>query len=79
MTILGYRVPMMASLLVWCVLWEIAGRAGLTFFLPPLSAVLAAMVTLVQSASWQTATIVTAHSFALGMAIAIGAGIRSAC
>jgi len=75
MTILGYRVPMKASLLVWCVLWEIAGRADLTFFLPPLSAVLAAMVTLVQSASWQTATIVTAHSFALGMAIAIGAGI----
>jgi NitT/TauT family transport system permease protein len=75
MTIAGYRVPMMASLLVWCVLWEIVGQAALTFFLPPLSAVLAAMVTLVQSASWQSATIVTAHSFAVGMAIAIGAGI----
>ncbi|TIQ19046.1 MAG: ABC transporter permease, partial [Mesorhizobium sp.] len=26
MTVFGYRVPMMASLLVWCVVWEIVGR-----------------------------------------------------
>ena len=25
-TLFGYRVPMMASLLVWGVAWEIAGR-----------------------------------------------------
>ena len=27
MTLFGYRVPMMASLLVWCVLWEMRRTA----------------------------------------------------
>ena len=29
MTLFSYRVPMMASLLVWCALWEIVGRLDL--------------------------------------------------
>ena len=29
MKLFGYRVPMMASLLVWCVVWEIVGRLDL--------------------------------------------------
>ena len=48
MTLFGYRVPMMASLIVWGVLWEIVGRLGLIFLLPPFSDVLAAAVELVQ-------------------------------
>ncbi|TIL83303.1 MAG: ABC transporter permease, partial [Mesorhizobium sp.] len=40
MTLFGYRVPMMASLLVWCVVWEIVGRLDLVFLLPPFSDVL---------------------------------------
>ena len=47
MTILGYRVPIMASLLVWCVLWEIVGRLDLIFLLPPFTDVLAAGIGLV--------------------------------
>ena len=47
MTIFGYRVPMMASLLVWCVVWEIVGQTGIMFILPPFSDVLAALVELV--------------------------------
>ncbi|TIU02599.1 MAG: ABC transporter permease, partial [Mesorhizobium sp.] len=53
MTLFGYRVPMMASLLVWCVVWEIVGRLDLVFLLPPFSDVLAAAVGLVQTPSWQ--------------------------
>ena len=75
MTIFGYRVPMMASLLVWCVVWEIIGRSGLMFILPPFSDVLAALVELVQTSSWQSATVTTLRAFATGMVLAILVGI----
>ena len=75
MTVFGYRVPMMASLLVWCVLWEIVGRLDLVFLLPPFSEVLAAAYNLVQLPSWQDATIVTLRTFAIGMALSIAVGI----
>ena len=75
MTLFGYRVPMMASLLVWCVVWEIVGRLDLVFLLPPFTEVLAAAVELVQLPAWQTATITTLRAFAIGMALAIAVGI----
>jgi NitT/TauT family transport system permease protein len=75
MTVFGYRVPMMASLLVWCAVWEIVGRLGIMFILPPFSDVLAAAVELVQMPSWQSATLTTLRAFAIGMALAIVVGI----
>jgi NitT/TauT family transport system permease protein len=75
MTLFGYRVPMMASLLVWCVVWEIVGRLDLIFLLPPFSDVLVAAVDLVQLPSWQSATVTTLRAFAIGMALAIAVGI----
>ncbi|KQZ28777.1 ABC transporter permease [Mesorhizobium sp. Root552] len=75
MTLFGYRVPMMASLLVWCVLWEIVGRLDLMFILPPFSDVLAAAVDLVQLPSWQSATVTTLRAFLIGMLLAIAVGI----
>lgn len=75
MTLFGYRVPMMASLLVWCVLWEIVGRLELMFILPPFSDVLVAAVDLVQLPSWQSATVTTLRAFLIGMFLAIVVGI----
>lgn len=75
MTLFGYRVPMMASLLVWCVLWEIVGRLDLMFILPPFSDVLVAAVDLVQLPSWQSATVTTLRAFLIGMALSIVVGI----
>ena len=75
MTVFGYRVPMMASLLVWCVVWVIVGRLGIMFILPPFSDVLAAAVDLVQTPSWQSATLTTLRAFAIGMVLAIAVGI----
>lgn len=75
MKILGYRVPMMASLLLWGVLWEILGRLEVVFILPPLSDVLVAAVDLVQQPGWQSATVTTLRAFAIGLVLAIGAGI----
>ena len=75
MKIFGYRVPMMASLLVWCVIWEIIGRLDLMLMLPPFSEVLAAAFELVQTPSWQSATVTTLRAFATGMVLAIAVGI----
>lgn len=75
MTMFGYRIPMMASLLFWCVVWEIVGQLDLVFLLPPFTEVLGAMVDLVQLQSWQDATIITLRSFATGMAFAVAVGV----
>lgn len=75
MTLFGYRVPMMASLLVWCVLWEIVGRLDLIFLLPPFTDVVAAGIDLVQTQSWQDATVTTLRAFAIGMALSVVVGV----
>lgn len=74
-TIAGWRVPMAASLLVWAVLWEIVGRLGLVFLLPPLSEVIVAGIVMVQTPTWQAATLITAQGFLTGMAAAILVGV----
>jgi NitT/TauT family transport system permease protein len=74
-TIFGFRIPIMASLIVWAILWEIVGRLDLVFLLPPFSEVLGAAVDLVQTPSWQTATVTTLRSFVVGMALSIIVGI----
>jgi NitT/TauT family transport system permease protein len=74
-TIFGFRIPIMASLIVWAILWEIVGRLDLVFLLPPFSEVLGAAVDLVQTPSWQTATVTTLRSFVVGMALSILVGI----
>ena len=75
MTLLGYRVPMMASLILWCLLWEAIGRSGTVFILPPFSAVLARIPELLAAPSWQGATLTTLRSFAAGMALAVLIGL----
>lgn len=75
MTLFGYRIPMMASLIVWALIWEIVGRLDIIFLIPPMSAIIAAGVDLVQTNSWQNATLVTIRSFVTGMALAIGIGV----
>ncbi|MCS0504499.1 ABC transporter permease [Ancylobacter mangrovi] len=75
MTLFGYRVPMMASLIFWCVIWEVVGRSGVMFLIPPLSEVLVAAFHLVQTGSWQSAAVTTLNSFLIGMFFAIIAGV----
>ena len=75
MTLFGIRIPMMASLIVWALLWEIVGRMDLIFLIPPMSDILQAGLRLVQSQSWQNASIITVRSFVIGMAFAIGVGV----
>jgi NitT/TauT family transport system permease protein len=47
----------------------------LVFLLPPFSQVLAAAVELVQTPSWQNATVTSLRAFVMGMALSIGIGV----
>lgn len=75
MTLFGYRLPMMSSLILWCLLWEIVGRAELVLLFPPLSSVLASLYELLQSPKFYAATWTTLRTFALGMALAVAVGV----
>ena len=75
MLIYGYRIPMMASLLIWAVLWEIVGQLDVTILLPPLSRVLVRMAEIVPTATFMSALWVTAQAFVIGNVIAILVGV----
>lgn len=75
MVILGYRVPMMASLLIWAALWELVGQLEITILLPPLSRVFVRMVEIVPTRSFMSALWITAQGFLLGNLIAIVVGV----
>ncbi|GLQ39696.1 ABC transporter permease [Rhizobium albus] len=74
MTLFGFRMPKMASLLVWVIIWEIIGRFELVMLFPPFTEVLAALGDVVTSRSFGEAMRITVQSYlgGLGLAIAIG-------
>lgn len=75
MTFRGRRVPMVLSLLVWCVVWEVVGRLGLVSLIPPFTDVVSALFVVVPSADFAEAATVTFQAFGLGMALALVVGI----
>src|SRR3712207_2972637 len=75
MLINGYRIPMMASLLLWALLWEIVGQLQLTLLLPPLSSVILRMFEIVPTATFMSALWITAKAFVAGNVIAIVIGV----
>jgi NitT/TauT family transport system permease protein len=75
MVIYGWRIPMVAALLIWGVLWEIVGQLDLSILLPPLSGVLARMVEMVPTAGFMKALRVTGYAFVVGNVIAILVGV----
>jgi NitT/TauT family transport system permease protein len=75
MTLFGYRLPGMSSLILWGLLWELIGQSGLTFFVPPLSEVIATLIEVIQTAAFQKALYETAYAFLAGVFFAITIGI----
>jgi NitT/TauT family transport system permease protein len=66
---------MVFSLAVWCVLWEIIGRLELISLLPPFTRVVGALSVVVRSADFVDAMVITFQGFAIGMGLALVAGI----
>lgn len=77
MTFRGHRVPMIFSLLVWAVLWEVVGQLDLISLLPPLSAVFGAMGEVMGSGDFFEAVTITLQAFVIGMLFSFVLGIAS--
>jgi len=75
MTLFGYRLPGMSSLILWGLLWEIVGQSGLTFFIPPLSEVFSTLLAVIPTPAFQKALFETAYAFIAGVVCAVGIGI----
>jgi NitT/TauT family transport system permease protein len=69
------RFPMLTSLLLWAVVWEVVGRLGVVQLLPPLTEVLGALGEVVGTRTFAGAALETLQAFAIGMAIAIALGV----
>lgn len=65
----------MSSLIIWGLLWEVVGQMGLTFFVPPLSEVVATLYEVIQTSAFQKALYETAYAFLAGVFFAIVIGI----
>jgi NitT/TauT family transport system permease protein len=75
MMLFGYRLPGMSSLILWGLLWELIGQSDMTFFVPPLSEVIATLIEVIQTAAFQKALVETAYAFFAGVFFAIVIGI----
>ncbi len=75
MKIFGIKIPMMASLLVWAVVWEIVGQLELSILLPPFSHIIIRLFEIVPTKTFMDAFLVTAQCFLAGIVIAIALGI----
>jgi NitT/TauT family transport system permease protein len=75
MTLLGRRIPIFFSLVVWFIVWEIIGRAKLSTIVPPFSSVVIAGFTIVPTEKFSKAVMISLRSFAVGMALALLVGI----
>lgn len=75
MVIFGHRIPMVGSLVLWAILWEIVGRLEVTILLPPLSDVVVTLVEIVPTRTFMSALGVTAYAFVIGNLIAITVGV----
>ncbi len=75
MQVFGIKLPAMSSLLIWALLWEIVGQLDLTFFIPPLSQVIATLFEIIGTAPFLKALSETAYAFLMGVFFAIAIGV----
>ena len=75
MTAFGVRLPAMSSLLIWGLMWEVVGRMGLTFFIPPLTDVFVTLFQIIGTPAFQKALAETAYAFTAGVFFSIVIGI----
>ena len=75
MILFGKKVPILFSLLLWFILWELIGQAKLSTIVPPFSSVIAAGITIVPTDKFNAAVRISLRSFAIGMAFALLVGV----
>lgn len=75
MHLFGKNIPIVFSLAIWFVLWELIGHANLSTIVPPLSRVAAAAAEIFSTEKFAAAVSISLRSFALGMGLALAVGI----
>ena len=75
MTLAGRKIPIVFSLAIWALVWELAGRAELSTIVPPLSRIVVAAMTVLPTEKFAAAALISLRSFAIGMALALAIGI----
>lgn len=75
MTLFGKKIPIVFSLVIWFIVWELVGRAGLSSIIPPFTGVIAAGVTILPTEKFNAAAMITLRSFGIGMGFAILIGM----
>ncbi len=75
MLLLGRRVPVGFSLLVWLLVWELLGQVSLSSIFPPVSRILVAGIAILPTEKFAKAAVISLRSFALGMTLALLLGI----
>jgi NitT/TauT family transport system permease protein len=75
MTLFGKKIPVLFSLVIWFILWELVGQAKFSIIVPPFSNVLAAGIAILPSEKFAMAASISLRSFFLGMAFAVIIGI----
>ena len=75
MSLFGKRIPIIFSLALWFVVWELIGRAKWSSIVPPFSGVIVAGFTILPTAKFAAAVTMSLRSFALGMMLALLFGI----
>jgi NitT/TauT family transport system permease protein len=75
MTVFGMKVPILFSLSIWFIVWELIGRAKLSIIVPPFSGVIGAALTIVQTEKFAVAAAISLRSFAVGLGLALLVGI----
>lgn len=75
MKVYGYQLPAMSSLLLWGLMWEIVGRIGVTFFVPPLSEVVVTLYNVIGTPAFLKALSETAYAFSIGVFCAVVIGV----
>ena len=71
----GKKIPLLFSLVIWFMLWELIGRARLSLIIPPFSSVVAAGITIVPTEKFGKAVAISLRSFGIGMTLALAIGI----
>jgi NitT/TauT family transport system permease protein len=75
MTLFGKKIPIVFSLVLWFVVWELIGRAKLSIIIPPVSSVIQAALTILPTDKFEAAAEISLRSFGIGMALAVVVGI----
>lgn len=75
MKLFGYNLPGMSSLIIWGLLWELIGQLDVTFFVPPLSEVLATLFEIIGTPAFLKALGETGYAFVMGVFFAVFIGI----